>query len=37
MRVRLWRWGLYVLIPSRLHVVVSRGGFHACRAKGDPQ
>ncbi len=28
-----YRWGLYVLIPGRLHLQINRGGCHACRAR----
>lgn len=30
--VRIYRWGFYLLVPGRLHVVVYPWYFHACRA-----
>lgn len=32
LRVKVYRWGLYLLLPGRLHVVVYPWYFHACRA-----
>lgn len=32
-RVSVWRWGLYVFIPGRLHIVIGSGCLHGCRGQ----
>lgn len=33
MRLKVFRWGFYLLVPGRLHVLIGRNGFHVCRAR----
>lgn len=35
MTFRAYRWGLYLLVPGRLHVLVQPWHIHACRARGE--